>query len=58
MDSIVVGIDGSKGATVATRWAATQAHERGAHVDRGLCDTAHRALVDVRRADQRRQGAR
>ena len=32
MDSIVVGVDGSKGAIVATRWAATQAHQRGARV--------------------------
>jgi len=32
METIVVGIDGSKGAQVAARWAATQANERDARV--------------------------
>ncbi len=32
MDAIVVGIDGSKGAQVAARWAASLAHERGVRV--------------------------
>ena len=32
MDTIVVGIDGSRGSLVAARWAAAQAHGREAHV--------------------------
>lgn len=32
MDIIVVGVDGSKGAQAATRWAATQAQQSGANV--------------------------
>jgi nucleotide-binding universal stress UspA family protein len=32
MDTIVVGIDGSKGAQVAVRWAATQAQQSGARI--------------------------
>ncbi|HEY5173271.1 MAG TPA: universal stress protein [Acidimicrobiia bacterium] len=32
MDIIVVGVDGSKGAQAATRWAATQAQQSGARV--------------------------
>lgn len=32
METIVVGIDGSKGAQVAARWAAAQAHHSGAGI--------------------------
>lgn len=32
MDTIVVGLDGSKGAQAAARWAATQARQSGARV--------------------------
>lgn len=32
MDTIVVGIDGSKGAQIAARWAATEAQLRGGRV--------------------------
>ena len=32
MDTIVVGIDGSKGSMVASRWAAAEAHSREARV--------------------------
>ena len=32
MDIIIVGVDGSKGAQAATRWAATQAQRSGARV--------------------------